>query len=62
MKKDRGTYALVIFLPRAQTIRVGALGAFNFPRGYYVYSGSALNGLRARVGAARRFAKKFRLC
>jgi uncharacterized protein YdeI (YjbR/CyaY-like superfamily) len=40
---------LVIFLPRAKMIRVGALGAFRFPRGYYVYIGSALNELSARV-------------
>ncbi len=56
---NRGTYALVIFLPRAQTIRVGALGAFKFPRGYYLYIGSALNGLSARVARhLRRHDKK----
>jgi sugar fermentation stimulation protein A len=59
MSRDRGTYALVIFLPRAQTIRVGALGAFKFPRGYYVYIGSALNGLSARIARhLRRHDKK----
>ncbi len=58
---DSGTYALVIFLPRAQTIRVGALGAFRFPRGYYLYIGSALNGLSARVARhlRRRDKKRF---
>lgn len=59
MKKDRGTYALVIFLPRAQTIRVGALGAFKFPRGYYLYIGSALNGLSARVARHLANARRF---
>lgn len=49
MVVGRGTYALVIFLPRAKTLRIGALGAFRFPRGYYVYIGSALNGLSARL-------------
>ena len=49
MFSNRGTYALVIFLPREQTFRVGALGTFRFPRGYYLYLGSALNGLSARV-------------
>jgi len=29
----RGTYALVLYLLPAQTIRVGKLGAFKFPRG-----------------------------
>ena len=55
---DRGTYALVIYLPRAKTIRVGALGAFKFPRGYYIYIGSALNGLSARIARHRRNEKK----
>ncbi len=61
MARDRGTYALVIFLPRATTIRVGALGAFRFPRGYYLYIGSALNGLNARVARhlRRRGKKRF---
>jgi sugar fermentation stimulation protein A len=58
---DRGSYALVIFMPRAQTIRIGALGAFKFPRGYYLYVGSALNGLSARVArhVRRRGKKRF---
>jgi sugar fermentation stimulation protein A len=55
---DRGTYALVIYLPRPQTIRVGALGAFRFPRGYYIYIGSALKGLGARVARHCRKEKK----
>lgn len=46
---DRGTYALVLYLARAQTIRIGKLGTFRFPRGYYIYVGSALNGLTARL-------------
>lgn len=46
---DRGTYALVLNLPRAQIIRIGALGSFKFPRGYYLYIGSAMNGMAARI-------------
>ncbi len=30
-------------------MRIGALGTFDFPRGHYVYIGSALNGLEARI-------------
>jgi sugar fermentation stimulation protein A len=55
---NRGTYALVVFLPRPQTIGVGALGIFKFPRGYYVYIGSALNGLSARIARHKRREKK----
>ncbi len=56
--KTRGTYALVIFLPRRSTIRIGKLGAFDFPRGYYLYIGSALNGLAARLARHLRKRKK----
>ena len=55
-----GTYALVIFLPRATSIRVGALGTYDFPRGYYLYIGSALNGLTARLARHLRHDKKMR--
>jgi Uri superfamily endonuclease len=47
--KSGGTYALVIYLPRATTIHVGKLGILKFPRGYYLYIGSAMNGLGARI-------------
>jgi len=46
---ERGAYALILLLPRAKKIRIGALGVFAFPRGYYVYLGSALGGLRGRL-------------
>jgi Uri superfamily endonuclease len=49
LSKSRGTYTLVIHLARAQTIRIGALGAFKFPRGKYLYIGSAMNGLAQRI-------------
>jgi Uri superfamily endonuclease len=56
--KTRGTYALVLYVARAQTIRIGKLGAFKFPRGYYIYIGSALNGLAARLARHLRPDKK----
>lgn len=45
----RGTYALIMSLPRACQIQIGALGTFDFRPGHYVYLGSALNGLDARI-------------
>ncbi|MBC7334768.1 MAG: GIY-YIG nuclease family protein [Clostridia bacterium] len=45
-----GVYALVLRLPSAQPVRVGSLGEFTFCAGAYVYVGSALGGLAARVG------------
>jgi sugar fermentation stimulation protein A len=50
---DRGAYLLVIRLSRSLTVRVGALGLLRFKSGWYVYVGSSLNGLSARV--ARHF-------
>lgn len=46
---DKGTYALVIHLENDSTSAVGKLGEFVFPRGYYMYCGSALGGLDARI-------------
>jgi Uri superfamily endonuclease len=46
---DSGTYVLVLSLPVDKTKRIGKLGTFKFPRGYYLYIGSALRGLSARI-------------
>ncbi|MBN1920666.1 MAG: GIY-YIG nuclease family protein [Anaerolineae bacterium] len=47
-----GIYVLGLRLDHAQQLRIGALGDFMFPAGYYLYVGSAWGpgGLRARVG------------
>jgi len=47
-----GTYVLILHNKQVQTIAVGKLGTFSFPRGYFVYTGSAFGpgGLPARVG------------
>jgi sugar fermentation stimulation protein A len=39
-------------------LRVGKLGLFTFPAGYYVYTGSAMRGLQARLDRHRRRRKK----
>lgn len=57
-KTTKGTYALVLFLARGQTIRISALGAFEFPRGYYLYIGSAMSGMAARLARHLRADKK----
>lgn len=44
-----GVYHLLIHLPQDTTIQVGKLGSFSFPAGYYIYTGSALNGLESRI-------------
>jgi Uri superfamily endonuclease len=45
----KGTYSLLIQLKTDQTIQIGKKGEFNFNKGYYVYVGSALNSLDARI-------------
>ena len=47
--RPTGSYALVLRLPSRRKIRVGKLGLVDFPRGHYIYFGSALGGLEARV-------------
>ncbi|WP_455392548.1 GIY-YIG nuclease family protein [[Eubacterium] cellulosolvens] len=45
----KGSYVLVIELPRSKSIPIGKLGYIKFSKGYYAYIGSALNGLEARL-------------
>ncbi len=55
---DGGTYSLLVTLPEATRIEVGALGEHVFPAGAYAYTGSALgSGGFARVDRHRRLAR-----
>lgn len=38
----RGIYTLIIFLSKTTSLSIGKLGAHSFPKGFYVYTGSAL--------------------
>lgn len=46
-----GTYVLLLYLPEDTTLRVGQLGEFDFPAGWYTYVGSAFGagGLLGRI-------------
>jgi len=57
-EEESGGYLLIIRLRRGSRIRVGRLCEIEFRRGWYVYAGSALRGLRARVERHRRQAKR----
>lgn len=46
---DRGAYILVLQLRRSREVEVGSLGRIAFEPGYYVYVGSAMRSLTARV-------------
>ena len=47
-----GTYVLLLRNPRSVRVRAGSLGLCDFPRGWYLYTGSAFGpgGLAARIG------------
>jgi len=57
---DRGAYLLVLRLARRRRIDVGRLGALQFDAGYYVYAGSAMRGLTARIARHMRLRKRRR--
>jgi sugar fermentation stimulation protein A len=54
---DKGAYLLIMKL-KGQAISIGRLGLLEFSSGYFVYVGSAMNGLRARVSRHRKQKKK----
>ncbi len=56
--RDRGMYLLVLSLRRRRCLSIGRLGRINFPRGFYVYVGSAMNGLEKRIERHRRVRKR----
>jgi Uri superfamily endonuclease len=45
----KGIYQLLIYLPKDAWIVVGKKGKFKFPKGHYIYTGSARTGLEKRV-------------
>ena len=45
----RGSYTIIMELPKNTEIQIGKLGRIGFPAGYYIYVGSALNNLEKRV-------------
>ena len=57
-----GTYALTLRLSRPTTIGIGRLGRFQFPAGWYAYTGSARGpgGLVARISRHLRSPKPLR--
>ena len=46
----KGCYCLIIYLNQEKTIKIGKkFGKIAFKKGYYVYVGSAMNSLTARI-------------
>ena len=55
---DRGSYLLVLELGKEKLIEIGRLGKVLFQKGYYIYVGSAMNNLSARIKRHRQKRKK----
>jgi Uri superfamily endonuclease len=53
----KGIYCLLINCRRPQSIQIGRLGIIYFNRGFYLYIGSALNGIGRRVSRHLRVKK-----
>ena len=45
----KGSYTLIIQMKSDKIIQIGKLGNLNFNKGYYIYVGSAMNSLKARI-------------
>jgi sugar fermentation stimulation protein A len=56
--QDRGAYLLLLHLPKPCRIAVGGLGTVDFAAGHYVYAGSAMRGLAARMARHLRLRKR----
>ena len=56
----KGSYLLILKLKRKKRLKVGALGVIDFRPGYYIYTGSAMNGLTHRIKRHFRKEKKLR--
>lgn len=54
---NRGDYLLVLELPEPRELSIGRLGTVSFPRGWYVYTGSAKQHLDQRMARHRRLRK-----
>lgn len=56
--QDTGSYLLVLRLARRCTIQAGQTGLLAFGAGYYVYAGSAMSNIDARIARHLRMAKR----
>lgn len=55
---DRGSYLVLLYLSRTRVLPIGGLGNIRFPKGFYLYVGSAMANLSRRVERHRRLHKR----
>ena len=56
---NKGVYYIIIKLFQNHYIKIGCLGTFSIPAGFYVYVGSSQNNLERRIERHLRREKKF---
>jgi sugar fermentation stimulation protein A len=56
--QDRGSYLLILKMDSSLVLDVGQLGRLTFQKGYYLYVGSAMRNLAARIRRHLKKAKK----
>jgi Uri superfamily endonuclease len=56
----KGTYLLIIELMESREMKIGKLGVFSFPSGYYTYTGSGMSGIYQRINRHLEGKKKLR--
>lgn len=56
--QDRGSYIIILELQSEAVVDVGKLGSIRFPKGFYLYVGSAMKGLSKRLERHRRLSKQ----
>ena len=58
--RDKGSYLLLLENSKARSVKVGKLGERYFQKGWYLYVGSAMNALNARIKRHQQKRKKLR--
>jgi sugar fermentation stimulation protein A len=56
--QDRGSYLLILRIDRTMALEIGQLGKLTFSKGYYLYVGSAMSNLSARIKRHRQKRKR----
>ena len=54
---NSGAYQIIFSLKSTKRIKIGRMGEFIFPKGFYIYTGSAMKNLRQRIERHKRKSK-----
>lgn len=60
INKNHTLYAIFLNVPANQEITIGKLGNYYFPKGMYIYVGSAKKNIEARINRHEKIDKKLK--